>query len=118
MGDSPKVGQFVSIRQVMGGRDQQLPFLVTQVHEEEGTISGVAFSGMPHVVQWARCAQDFTHVKPGNENRQWLPLGVEPQPEPEPAPEPVPEPEPEQESIPEPSPESDPEPEVEPIVEV
>ena len=40
-----KVCQFVLFRQIMGGRDQQVPFLVTHVHEEDGTISGVAFSG-------------------------------------------------------------------------
>ena len=74
-GINMKVGQFVLFRQIMGGRDQQLPFLVTHVHEEEGTISGVAFSGMPQVVQWARCAQGFAHVKQGEDNRQWQPTG-------------------------------------------
>ena len=69
-----QVGQFVLFRQIMGGRDQQVPFLVTHVHEEDGTISGVAFSGMPQVVQWARCAQDFAHVKQGEDNRQWQPM--------------------------------------------
>ena len=76
-----KVCQFVLFRQIMGGRDQQLPFLVTHVHEEDGTISGVAFSGMPQVVQWARCAQDFAHVKQGDDNRQWQPMEDEPQSE-------------------------------------
>ena len=69
-----KVCQFVLFRQIMGGRDQQVPFLVTHVHEEDGAISGVAFSGMPQVVQWARCAQDFAHVKQGDDNRQWQPM--------------------------------------------
>ena len=78
-----KVGQFVLFRQIMGGRDQQVPFLVTHVHEEDGTISGVAFSGMPQVVQWARCAQDFAHVKQGEDNRQWQPMEDELQPAPE-----------------------------------
>ena len=61
----------VEIHQTIRGKSRWLPFLVTHVHEEDGDISGVAMSGLPAQTSWMRAAQDFAHVKQGEDNRCW-----------------------------------------------
>lgn len=51
-----------------------VPFVVTHVREDEGTIDGVAFSARYPAHDWARCTQSFTHVERGEGNRQWRPI--------------------------------------------
>ena len=64
-------GMVVEIHQTIRGKSRWLPFLVTHVHEEDGDISGVAMSGLPAQTSWMRAAQDFAHVKQGEDNRCW-----------------------------------------------
>ena len=72
-------GMLVEIHQTIRGKSRWLPFLVTHVHEEDGDISGVAMSGLPAQTSWMRAAQDFAHVKQGEDNRCWRFLRLEPE---------------------------------------
>ena len=70
-------GMVVEIHQTIRGHSRWLPFMVTHVHEEPGEISGVALSGLPAQTSWMRAAQDFAHVKQGEDHRCWRFLRLE-----------------------------------------
>ena len=50
-GKRPTMGMMVEISQMANSVMKWLPFMVTDVHEDE-TVSGVAFSGMPGPLGW------------------------------------------------------------------
>ena len=70
-GKRPTVGMMVEVSQMANSTMKWLPFMVTDVHEDE-TVSGVAFSGMPGPLGWNnRGAQPFHGVVKGSDNRMW-----------------------------------------------
>ena len=98
-GKRPTMGMMVEISQMANSVMKWLPFMVTDVHEDE-TVSGVAFSGMPGPLGWNnRGAQPFHGVEKGSDNRQWrFKRGrqanddmedMEDMPDPEPMPDPM-----------------------------
>ena len=70
----PRPGQLVDFCQKIGATETWVPFVVTHVHPKEKTISGVALSGLPGRVSWGRAAQNFSHVKRGDDHRHWRPI--------------------------------------------
>lgn len=67
----PAIGQVVEFAQSVNGDRVYFPFIVSHVHDD-GTVSGVAFTGMPGAVGWGnRGAQPFDHVSQGKNNREW-----------------------------------------------
>ena len=67
------MGEWVLVRQNFRGTPESLPFLVSQVDQDTGNISGVLFTGTPAVQGLSRSATAFVDVQHSEEDhhRTW-----------------------------------------------